>query len=86
MPWQALIDLIEFHDPIVSMKGGLPLDPLASMPWIHLLQQCNLFSDPAMKEALIKVSLMGGFSVIELFTGRLPDAMLILIFRHLLEK
>ena len=40
VPWcQALIELIEPHDPKASKKGGRPPYPLATMLRVHLLQQ-----------------------------------------------
>jgi len=36
VPWQALIDLIEPHDPKASNKGGRTAYPLATMLRVHL--------------------------------------------------
>jgi IS5 family transposase len=84
MPWQALIDLIEPHDPKTSKKGGRP--PLATMLLIHLLQQWKSLKDPAMDETLIEVQSMCRFAGIGLISDHIPDKTTILIFRHLLEK
>jgi IS5 family transposase len=40
VPWKALIDLVEPHDPKTSSKGGRPPYRLATILCIHLLQQC----------------------------------------------
>jgi len=53
---------------------------------VHLLQQWNSLSDPAMEEALIEVPTMRRFAGIELISDRIPDETPILTFRHLLEK
>jgi hypothetical protein len=87
VPWcQALIELIEPHDPKASKKGGRPPYPLATMLRVHLLQQWSSLSDPAMEEALIEVPTMRRFAGIELISVRIPDETTILTFRHLLEK
>jgi IS5 family transposase len=86
VPWQALIELIEPHDPKASQKGGRPPYPLATMLRVHLLQQWSSLSDPAMEEALIEVPSMRCFAGIELISDRIPDETTILTFRHLLEK
>ncbi len=86
MAWQALIHLIEPHDPKASKKGGLLPYPLATMLRIHLLQQWYSLSDPAIEEALIEVSTMRCFAGIELISDRIPDKTSILTYRHLLEK
>jgi IS5 family transposase len=86
VPWQALITLIEPHDPKTSKKGGRPPYPLATMLRTHLLQQWCSLSDPAMDEALMEVPTMSRFAGIDLITDRIPDETTILTFRHLLEK
>ncbi len=86
VPWQALMALIEPHDPKTSKKGGRPPYPLATMLRIHLLQQWYSLSDPAMEEALIEVPTMRRFAGIDWITDRIPDETTILSFRHLLEK
>jgi IS5 family transposase len=58
--WKPLIDLIEPHYPQGSSKGGRPAYPLATMLWIHLMQQWYSLSDSAM-EALIEVPTMHRF-------------------------
>jgi IS5 family transposase len=85
-PWQALIDLIEPHNPKASKKGWRPPYPLTTMLRIHLLQQWYDLSDPAMEDALIEVATMRRFAGIALITDRIPDETTILAFRHLLEQ
>ena len=46
VPWQALIDLIEPHDPKASKTGGRPPYPLATMLRVHLLQQLQAPNRP----------------------------------------
>jgi IS5 family transposase len=53
---------------------------------IHLLQQWNSLSDPAMEDALIEVPAMLRFTGINLISERIPDETKFLSFRHLLEK
>ena len=53
---------------------------------IHLLQQWYSLSDPAMKEALIKVLTMRCFAIIELMNVGISNETTILTFRQLLEK
>jgi IS5 family transposase len=86
MPWKALIDLIEPHDPNTSFKGGRPPYPLLTMLRIHLMQQWYSLSDPAMEGALIEVPSMRRFAGIDLVSERIPGETTILAFRHLLEK
>jgi transposase, IS5 family len=86
VPWQALLDRIEPHYPKTSKKGGRPPFPLATMLWIHLLQQWYSLSDPDMEEALIEVPTIRRFAGIDLISDRIPDETTILTFRHLLEK
>jgi IS5 family transposase len=86
MPWQALIALIEPHDPKAIKNGSRPPYPLATMIRIHLLQQWYSLSNPAMEEAPIEVPTMRRFAGIELISDRIPDEVTILTFRLLLEK
>jgi len=86
VPWDALIALIEPIYPKTGKKGGRPPYPLATMLRIHLLQQWNSLSDPAMEEALIEVPTMRRFAGIDMITDRIPDETTNLTFRHLLEK
>ena len=65
MPWQALIDLIEPHDPKTSKKGGRPPYLLTTMLRIHLFQQWYSLSDPAMEEALITVPTMRHGTIVD---------------------
>ena len=50
------------------------------------MQQWYSLSDPAMEDALIEVPTMRRFAGIDLIRDKIPDEMLILSFRHLLEK
>lgn len=62
VPWKALIDLIEPHDPRTSTKGSRSPFPLETMLRIHLLQQWYDLSDPAMEDGLIEVATMRRFA------------------------
>jgi IS5 family transposase len=86
VPWKALLDLIEPHDPKTRSKGGRPPYPLATMLRIHLLQQWYDLSDPAMEDALIELLTMRRFAGINMISDRSPDETTILALRHLLEK
>ncbi len=86
MPWKELIYLIEPHYPKTSSKGGRPPCPLATMLRIHLQQQWCDLSNPSMEDALIEVTTMRRFAVIDMISDRIPDETTILTFRHLLEK
>ena len=86
VPWQALLDLIEPHYPKANKKGGSPPYSLATILLTHLFQQWYSLCDPAMEEALIKVHNMCHFAGIELICDNMPDKIMILTFRHLLEK
>jgi IS5 family transposase len=70
VPWQALLNQIEPYFPKTSKKGGRPSYPLATMLWLHLLQQWYSLSDPAMEEALIEVLTMSRFGGIPRFQER----------------
>jgi len=85
MPWKALLDLIEPYLPKTGSKGGRPPYPLATMLWIHLLQQWYDLSDPAMEDALIEVPTMRRFTGIDMISYRIPDETTILALR-LLEQ
>jgi IS5 family transposase len=86
VPWKDLIDLIKLQYPKACSKCGRPPYPLATMLRIHLLQQWNSLSDPAMEDALIEVPAMLRFTGINLISERIPDETKFLSFRHLLEK
>jgi IS5 family transposase len=86
VPWKALVDLIEHHYPRTSSKVGRPPYPLETMLRIHMLQQWNDMSGPAMEDALLEVATMRRFAGIALITDRIPDETTILAFRHLLEQ
>jgi IS5 family transposase len=52
VPWRALINLIVPYYPKPGTKGGRPPYPLVTILRIHLMQQWNDLSDPAMEDAL----------------------------------
>jgi IS5 family transposase len=58
VPWQALVDRIDPHDPKTSKKGDRPPYSRMSVLRIRLMQQWCSLSDPAMVEALIEVAAM----------------------------
>lgn len=68
MPWQALLDLVEPHNPKTSKKGGWPPYRMATMLPIYLLQQWYSRSDPAIEEALIEMPTMSCFAGIDLIS------------------
>lgn len=69
VPRQALIALIEPHDPKTSKKGGRPPYPWVTMLRIHLLQPWYSLSEPAMEDALREVPTRRRFAGIDLISA-----------------
>jgi hypothetical protein len=86
LPWQILINLIEPYDPIVSIKGGRPPYPLATLLRIHFLHQWFSLRNLAMEEALIEVATIRRTAWIKLITNRIQAETSIVALCHLLEK
>lgn len=84
VPWAALVALIEPYSP--RAKTGRPPFPIETMLRIHFMQNWFTFGDQAMEEALIDTPLYRGFAGLNVEADRLPDAITILRFRHLLER
>lgn len=84
VPWSALVALIEPHSP--RARTGRPPFPIETMLRIHLMQNWFTFGDQAMEEALIDTPLYREFARLNIDADRLPDAITILRFRHLLER
>jgi len=84
VPWSALVALIEPHSP--RAKTGRPPFPIQTMLRIHFMQNWFTFGDQAMEEALIDTPLYREFARLNVDADRLPDAITILRFRHLLER
>lgn len=84
VPWSALVALIEPHSP--RAKTGRPPFPIETMLRIHFMQNRFTFGDQAMEEALIDTPLYRDFARLNVDADRLPDAITILRFRHLLER
>lgn len=84
VPWSALVALIEPHSP--RAKTGRPPFPIETMLRIHFMQNWFTFGDQAMEEALIDTPLYREFARLNVDADRLPDAITILRFRHLLER
>ncbi len=84
VPWSALVALIEPHSP--RAKTGRPPFPIETMLRIHFMQNWFTFGDQAMEEALIDTPLYRDFAGLNVDADRLPDAITILRFRHLLER
>ena len=55
MPWEIIIDLIDYHYPKAGGMSGRPAYPLESMLRIYLMQKWYDLSDPAMTDVLIEV-------------------------------
>lgn len=83
VPWTTLVGLIEPHSP--RAKTGRPPFAIETMLRIHFMQNWFSFSDMAMEEALIDTPLYREFARLNVDADRLPDAVTILRFRHLLE-
>lgn len=84
VPWSALVALIEPRSP--RAKTGRPPFPIETMLRIHFMQNWFTFGDQAMEEALIDTPLYREFARLNVEADRLPDAITILRFRHLLER
>lgn len=84
VPWSALVALIESHSP--RAKTGRPPFPIETMLRIHFMQNWFTFGDQVMEEALIDTPLYREFARLNVDADRLPDAITILRFRHLLER
>lgn len=84
VPWSALVALIEPHSP--RAKTGRPPFPIETMLRIHFMQNWFTFGDQVMEEALIDTPLYREFARLNVDADRLPDAITILRFRHLLER
>ena len=82
VPWTELVALIASHEP--KKSTGRPPFAAETMLRIHFLQRWFGLSDLAMGEALFEVSLYRDFVGLG-STGRIPDRVSILRFRHLLE-
>ena len=66
-------------------RGRLPF-AVETMLRIHFMQQWFTLSDPAMEESLHDVPLLREFARLNVDADRLPNAITILRFRHLLER
>jgi IS5 family transposase len=84
VPWAALVALIEPHSP--RAKTCRPPFPIETMLRIHFMQNWFTFGDQAMEEALIDTPLYWEFARLNVDADRMPDAITILRFRHLLER
>lgn len=84
VPWAALVALIEPYSP--RAKTGRPPFSIETMLRIHFMQNWFTFGDQAMEEALIDTPLYREFAQLNVQADRLPDAITILRFRHLLER
>ena len=83
VPWAALLAVVQpFHG---QGRTGRPAFSLETMLRIHFLQQWFGFADEAMEEALFDTALYREFALLGAHE-RLPDAVTLLRFRHLLEK
>lgn len=83
VPWSGLAALIEPHYP--TADGGRKLHPLDTILRVHLLQNWFSLSDPAMEEALYKITSMRQFAGLTL-SAPIPEVTTIVNFRHPLEK
>lgn len=59
---------------------------METMLRIHLMQQWQDLSNPAMNDALIVVPKMRRFAGTGLISDRIPDETTILSFRHLVDR
>jgi transposase, IS5 family len=84
VPWSELVALIEPHSP--RAKTGRPPFPIETMLRIHFMQNWFTFGDQTMEETLIDTPLYRDFAGLNVDAERLPDAITILRFRHLLER
>ena len=84
--WQALVDFIRPDYLKTSSKRARPSHPLGTMLRIHLMQQWDSLSDPAMEDALIELPTMRCFAGIELISEKIPYEATNLSIQHLLEK
>ena len=84
VPWAGLLALIEPFYP--KAGNGRPPYPLETMLRIHLLQNWFALSDPAMEEALYKITSLRQFAQLSLTQGHIPEDTTIMNFRHLLEQ
>lgn len=85
VPWAALIAAIE---PVYSTgERGRPPIGIERMLHMYFLQQwyCTL-SDVALEDRLYDITSMRHFTGIDLSCERVPDATILLKFRHLLEN
>ena len=84
VPWQALCELIEPHDP--KPGNGRPPVGLQRMLRMYFVQHWFNLADEACEEALLDSTALRRFVGIDLGRERVPDGTTLLKFRRLLEK
>ena len=84
VPWTAFCALIVAHYP--KVWNGRPPSDLERMLRIYFVANCFNLADEAFKEALYDIPAFRDFCQIDLGRERVPDAMTLLNFRHLLER
>lgn len=87
LPWQRLIDALSLsYFPNAAGKRSRPPIGLQRMLRIYFLQQWYALADEALEDAIYDSQAMRDFSGIDLAIESVPDATMLLRFRHLLEK
>ena len=83
VPWDALVARIAPFAP--AGTTGRPPYPVLLLLRVHFLQQWFSLADEAVREALHDIPVYRAFAGIDPGTTGIPDATIILRFRHLLE-
>ena len=84
--WGRLLGLIEPHYPKAGPKGGCPPMPLEMMLRACLLQNWHALNGPMAGEMLCDSEALRHFAGIGPGDDRIPDEIIILNLRHLLER
>jgi transposase, IS5 family len=84
VPWAALCEAIEPHDP--KAGNGRPPVGLERMLRMYFVQHWFNLADEACEDALLDSAALRRFVGIDLGRERVPDATTLLKFRRLLEK
>src|SRR5436190_3231170 len=83
VPWGRLVAVIEPHYP--KGERGRPPIGLDRMLRIYFLQQWYALADEALEDAIYDSQALRTFAGIDLSVEAVPDATILLKFRHLLE-
>jgi len=84
VPWTALVGIIQGYSPVAKSRRS-PF-PIETLPRVHFLKLWNIYSVPAMREALHDMPAYSWFAGLDSRAYHLPDKSTILRFRHFLEE